>query len=366
MKGVFMKTLSVTGVVSVILFSAFMYVRFEGGDGRNQKEEEASYASKNVMVKDTPGNTLYDESYTKMLSAAVKTVVGVSSRDKLGEKGTEYTGSGVIVSRDGYIITNHHVIGARPERIDITLYDGKTTEGKTVWSDSALDLAVVKIDGDGYIYSEMGDAELLKIGERVTAIGNPLSMQFERSVTAGIVSALHRSIEMENKTGDIYIMEDLIQTDASINPGNSGGPLLNCDGKVVGINTVKVSNAEGMGFAVPINICIPIIGQLKSYGEFETPYLGVYAYTSEAARYFAKSDDVGRGLFIAKIDTKGPAFKSGLRYGDVIVTINGVAAESMTGLRQELYRYRSGEKITVEYMRNKKMGTAKIVLDKVP
>ena len=303
-----------------------------------------------------------------MLEDALKSVVGISCAD-VGSKNGEnswYMGSGVIATDDGYIITNHHVIGARPQRIVVTLHNGKTIEGKTVWSDSALDLAVVKIDGRGYSFSQLGDAKALRVGESVAAIGNPLSMQFERTVTAGIVSALGRSISVENDEGKSFYMEDLIQTDASINPGNSGGPLLNKSGKVVGINTVKVSTAEGMGFAVPINVCVPIIERLRSVGQFNTPYLGLYAYTPAAARYLGQDEDIERGLFVAKLDTNGPAFAAGLRYGDIITAVNTETVNTMLELREQLYKRQSGETITLEFIRDDSTRRISIMLGKAP
>lgn len=302
-----------------------------------------------------------------MLENALKCVVGISSAD--GSKGTAgknewYMGSGVLATDDGYIITNHHVIGARPERIVVTLHNGDTIEGKTVWSDSALDLAVVKIDGMGYSYSKLGDAKTLRVGESVIAIGNPLSMQFQRTVTAGIVSALGRSISIENDNGETAYMEDLIQTDASINPGNSGGPLLNEKGEVVGINTIKVTSAEGMGFAVPVNVCVPIIERLKSVGQFRTPYLGLYAYTPAAARYLGESDDIEQGLFVAKLDIEGPAFAAGIRYGDIITALSGVEVDTMLTLREELYKRQGGETVQIEFIRNGSTRRVDVMLGK--
>jgi len=261
-------------------------------------------------------------------------------------------GSGVIASSNGYIITNHHVIGARPERVTVTLHSGETLAGETVWSDSSLDLAIVKIDGENYPSCALGDAKKLRVGENVVAIGNPLSMQFERTVTAGIISALGRSISIENENGESGYMEDLIQTDASINPGNSGGPLINNRGEVVGINTVKVSTAEGMGFAVPVNVCVPVIERLQSVGQFRTPYLGLYAYTPAAARYLGVKENIEEGLLVAKLDTEGPAFAAGLRFGDIITAVNGQAVKNMLSLREELYKRQGGETVTIEFIRN--------------
>jgi len=300
-----------------------------------------------------------------MLEETLKCVVGISSADKtngITGKTEWYMGSGILASGDGYIITNHHVIGARPERIEVTLHNGETLEGKTVWSEKSLDLAIVKIGGGNYPHCKLGNAHNLNVGENVFAIGNPLSMRFQRTVTAGIVSALGRSISVENSDGEQSYMEDLIQTDASINPGNSGGPLVNAQGEVVGINTVKVTSAEGMGFAVPINLCIPVIERLKFTGDFKTPYLGLYAYTPEAARYLEIKDNMRGGLFVAKLDTDGPAFRSGIRYGDIITAINGQEITTMLSLREELYRCQSGDRIELTVVRG---GAVKNVLVKL-
>ena len=289
-----------------------------------------------------------------MLEETLKCVVGISSADisaGVNNKTQWYMGSGILASSNGYIITNHHVIGARPQRIEVTLYNGETLEGKTVWSESSLDLAIVKINGDGYPHCKLGDAKELGVGESVFAIGNPLSMQFQRTVTAGIVSGLGRSISVENEQGGQSYMEDLIQTDASINPGNSGGPLINKYGEVVGINTVKVSSAEGMGFAVPINTCIPVIERLQSEGSFKTPYLGLYAYTPEAARYLGVADNMTEGLFVAKLDSNGPAFRAGIRYGDIVRAINEKEISTMLSLREEIYKHQSGDVVNIEIER---------------
>lgn len=285
-----------------------------------------------------------------VIEDALPSVVGISTSMAEDGGSTWYMGSGVIATGNGYIITNQHVIGGSNE-IVVTLYNGTTRSARKIWSDSALDLAVIKIEGDKYVSATLGDAEKLRVGESVVAIGNPLSMQFERTVTAGIVSALNRTITVDNSGVPGY-MEDLIQTDASINPGNSGGPLINSVGEVVGINTIKVSDAEGMGFAIPINLCHPIIERIKNIGQFKTPYIGLYAYTSEAARYLKQVSGFSRGLYVVQLDASGPAFQAGLRYGDVIVYADGREINSMLALRKQLFTHQPGDTMTISFLRD--------------
>lgn len=367
MKGVVRKTAAVMAVaaitVAVILGAGGIYSMVN--DTQNESENNSLLR---LSAEETKNDSFTSRSREDMLENAIKSVVGISSADALKSKNGEnwYMGSGVIASDDGYIITNHHVIGARPQRIEVTLYNGETIEGKTVWSSSALDLAVVKIDGRGYTYSLLGDAKTLRVGENVAAIGNPLSMQFERTVTAGIVSATGRSISVENESGESFFMEDLIQTDASINPGNSGGPLLNSRGEVVGINTIKVTSAEGMGFAVPVNVCVPVIQRLKNVGLFNTPYLGLYAYTPAAARYLGQNEEITKGLFVAKIDTEGPAFAAGIRYADIITAVNDETVNTMLELREQLYKRQSGETVSIEFIRSGSTRRINVMLGDTP
>ena len=357
------KIIKITAVTALCLMGIFVafgiiYGMLSGISTRkNTTEKPDSSPELSVVRRDSGAFIMAPRLREDMLEDALESVVGISSADASSsrEDDTWYMGSGVLVSSDGYIITNHHVIGARPKRIVVTLHNGDVTEGTTVWSESSLDLAIVKIDGEGYTCSKLGDAKTLRVGESVVAIGNPLSLQFQRTVTAGIVSALGRNISIENEDGTSSYMEDLIQTDASINPGNSGGPLLNDNGEVVGINTIKVSSAEGMGFAVPVNVCIPIMKRLRTTGSFRTPYLGLYAYTPATARYLEENENIKQGLFVAKLDTKGPAFDAGIRYGDIITAVEGTEVNSMLTLREELYKKQSGEKITLEIIRDGNM-----------
>ncbi|HEX2946864.1 MAG TPA: trypsin-like peptidase domain-containing protein [Clostridia bacterium] len=275
------------------------------------------------------------------------TTDGVFNKDRATEVGV---GSGVVVSQDGYILTNNHVAGGKSNRITVSFADGRNVDGETVWADPVIDLAVVKVNLTGLKPLTLGDATKLQVGEPAVAIGNPLGLEFQRSVTSGIVSALNRTISIDTDTGTNY-MEDLIQTDASINPGNSGGPLLNSKGEVVGINTVKVESAEGMGFAIPINISKPIVAKLVGTGKFAEPYLGVFAYDRVVFPYINGAPDVPNGVYISKVDNNGPAYKGGIREGCVISQIDGITMDTMLQLREYLYSKAPGDTLRITHLK---------------
>lgn len=271
----------------------------------------------------------------------------------------EYTGekwgvgSGIIVSKNGYILTNQHVAGDNNRRIVVSLYDGRNVDGVTKWSDSVMDLAVVKIELDDLPTIPLGDSDSLQVGETAIAIGNPLGLQFQRTVTSGIVSALNRTIKIETDAGVNY-MEDLIQTDASINPGNSGGPLLNSRGEVIGINTIKVTSAEAIGFAIPINVAKPIIQKYVDENEFVEAYMGIFAYDKEVIPYIDSSIKVDGGIYVSEIDRNGPAFKSGLKKGCIITQVDDVKVDTMLRLRTFIYTKKPGDTINVTHFDHEK------------
>ncbi|MBE7024431.1 MAG: trypsin-like serine protease [Ruminococcaceae bacterium] len=295
----------------------------------------------------------------------IPSVVGVSSVVKShsfsAPVSTQSMGSGVIVSQDGYILTNHHVVGNHAE-IFVTLSDGRTVQGKKTWSDDALDIAIIKIEESGLTPATLGDASVLQVGEAVLAIGNPLSLQFQRTVTAGIVSAVNRMLYM-NDNGTL--MENLIQTDASINPGNSGGPLVNMRGEVIGINTIKAQDAEGMGFAISINLCRPIVERTVADGAYEMPYLGLYAYDGETARYM-QMEAPETGLYISEVAAGSPARLAGLTKGDIITAIDAQPLTRMAELREKLLYYRVGDTVALDINRNGTHFTASIKLKSEP
>lgn len=249
-------------------------------------------------------------------------------------------GSGVIVDSKGYILTNNHVAGGA-ENLVVSLYDGRNVQGKTIWTDQILDLAIVKINANNLKVATLGDSKSVKVGQEAIAIGNPLGLTFQRTVTAGIISAVNRTIEVESGT----YMEGLIQTDASINPGNSGGPLINSKGEVVGINTIKVVTAEGMGFAVPVNVVKPVIAKVSNGANYGAPNIGLQSFDKELGKIFGFMST--EGVYVYNCKTGSCAYKAGIRAGDSILSVDGRTVGSSVEFKEALNE--AGEGKTVKF-----------------
>ena len=287
-------------------------------------------------------------------------VVGISKIKNAGttvflKDGTSSLGlgSGVIISENGYILSNEHVTGSKYSNCYITLENGKTYTGSVVWSDSTVDLSISKINVKNLPYANLGDSDNVRVGEIVYAIGNPIGYQFQRTVTSGIISAINRTVRIDENGKSTY-MEDLIQTDAGINPGNSGGPLINPDGKIIGINSVKIASAEGIGFDVPINIVKQIIEKYMKEGKFEEASLGIFAYDKEIIPYIDEKIEIQRGIYIAQISLDSPAAKTGLKVGDVITKIDNLELSKMSDLRSYIYTKSPGDEVNLSIYRNKR------------
>lgn len=298
---------------------------------------------------------------------SVSSVVGITTvevvRDFFWEREVEGVGSGVIVDSNGYILTNSHVVGdGQARKITVLFENGDKKTGKVLWADPALDLAVVKVDGEGLPAAELGDSDKLQVGQLAVAIGNPLGLDFQRTVTSGVISGLNRTIKVDSAN----IIEDLIQTDASINPGNSGGPLLNQMGEVIGINTAKIQTGEGLGFAIPINSVKPILEQVIKEGSFNTVMVGIQGVEIERYENALGVDlNVDEGVIILEIVPKSPAEKSGLKSGDIIVEIDNHKIKNMNQMKKVLYKYKKGEKAKLTIIRDGKEKIVEIVLDKM-
>ncbi len=264
----------------------------------------------------------------------------------------QVSGSGIIVSADGYILTNNHVVEST-NQLNVILNDGAELPAKLISTDVFADLAVIKVEGQMPAVVTLGNSDQLKPGETVIAIGSPLG-DFRNSVTVGVISATGRTLD----TGNGYQMENLIQTDAAINQGNSGGPLVNLAGEVVGINTLVVRGsgvsstvAEGLGFAIPSNTAQVIAEQIIQTGHFARPYLGVQAQTINpqiAARY---NLSVQWGAYITQVATNSPADDAGLQAGDIITRIGDQQLGENTSYVNALFTYSPNQSVTVEYYR---------------
>lgn len=270
----------------------------------------------------------------------------------------EGVGSGVIFDSRGYIVTNHHVIDGAGEII-VSLPDGRTFPGILVGSDPATDLAVVKIEASDLSPATFGDSDTLQVGEPAIAIGNPLGLEFRGSVTAGVISALGRTITVDDQE------YNLIQTDAAINPGNSGGALINADGELVGINSAKISasGVEGIGFSIPINTARPIITSLVEKGRVIRPSMGIGVLDSTSAARYGYSIPEGKGLLIVEVSSRGPARQVGIRSGDILRKIDGTEINKLSELRSILENYQVGDVISVEIYRKGQIQSYNIRLE---
>lgn len=272
------------------------------------------------------------------------------------------SGSGVIISEDGYIITNNHVIEEGSD-IQITLSDKREYEAKKIGVDPSTDLALLKIEADDLPFLVFGNSDSLKVGEWVLAVGNPFNL--ESTVTAGIVSAKGRNIKILD---DEYSIESFIQTDAMVNPGNSGGALVNTNGDLIGINTAIMSRSgsfEGYSFAIPSNLASKIVGDLKKFGEVKRGVLGVVI--DEVDSRLAKKLGLKevRGVYIKEVTEDGGAAKAGIKRGDVIVKVNKIPTNSVPELQEHIARFRPGESLIVEYVRQGKKKKATVKLQNI-
>ena len=269
-------------------------------------------------------------------------------------------GSGVIIDPKGYVITNHHVI-AGAEKIDVAMASGEVLSGKLVGTCASEDVAVVKVNGDKLPTAELGDSDQLRVGQTVFAIGNPFGLAGGPSVTKGVISAVKRSIRSERG-----FIENLVQTDASINPGNSGGPLVDVQGRVVAINEAIVPFAQGIGFAIPVNLVKKCATDIITHGRVLRPWLGVsgLSVTPEIASYY--SLPVQKGALIADVMAGSPADKAEMRRGDIIIGFGDKAINGVDELVKEVQKRKIGEKTKVLLLRGDEKWMADVTLEKTP
>jgi serine protease Do len=279
------------------------------------------------------------------------TVVGINSKTQVQSfwgmpQTAEGSGSGILISQDGYIVTNNHVIEGANE-IKVILNNGKEHQAKVIGSDSRTDLAVIKIDVTGIKYAVLGDSSTLQVGELAVAIGNPLGNELAGSVTLGIISALNRTITVDNRA------LNLIQTDAAINPGNSGGALVNNYGEVIGINSIKMKEVgvEGIGFAIPINEAKPVIEDLMNGGYVKgRPVIGIGG--RNVTEQDAKAYSIPVGVYITEVAPYSAAELAGIRQRDVVIKFNGVEVKTVEEINTEKEKYKVGDTVKITLNRN--------------
>jgi serine protease Do len=371
------RTLAILAIVFLVFASAALGA-FVGGTyiyTRLNSQVEVPQVIQPAVVPIQPANqisvsssdisTMITNVVEKVEPSVVK-VVGVISGQQTFfgmSDDQQVSGSGFIITKDGYIITNNHVIES-VNQINVILSDGSSIPAKIVSTDVFADLAVLKVEGRMPGVATLGDSDILKPGESVIAIGSPLG-DFRNSVTVGVISATGRTLN----TGNGYEMENLIQTDAAINSGNSGGPLVNLAGEVVGINTLVVRGdgmssaiAEGLGFAIPSNTARLITEQIIQKGYFARPYMGVqiqHINPSVAQRY---NLPVEWGAYVVRVGDNSPASKVGIVTGDIILRIGNISLDENTQFVNALFSYKPGDMVEVEFLRGQDHVTVQVRL----
>jgi S1-C subfamily serine protease len=318
-----------------------------------------------------PGNATEDDAmdaYSRVVTGVVDRVgpalVGIRrlrGRTEGGLNAHEGSGSGIVITPDGYVLTNHHVIMDAPA-IEVLLADGGVAKAETVGSDPDTDLALLRVHRHSLSSVELGDSAGLRQGQLVVAIGNPFGLQ--ASVTAGVVSALSRTLRASNGR----LIEDIIQTDAALNPGNSGGALLDSAGRVIGVNTAIIAGAQGTGFAVPVNTAKRVIPELLRYGRIHRGYLGIAGQTVHFPRAAAERMGHGAasGVQIVQCVAGGPAARAGLAQGDVLLSLDDRPAVTVDDIYKVLDRQSIGRELKAKVLRRGEVLTLHLTVAEQP
>ncbi|RXQ93978.1 Do family serine endopeptidase [Ancylomarina salipaludis] len=338
----------------LIAVSIFIYL-----EKRDPEPESSSFTDQKLTTTTNLDTGLVDLSYAAETSVKsvvhVKTLYGEQPSSSIYDfffgNGRSYhsqptmgAGSGVIISKDGYIVTNNHVV-KQSDRIEVVLHDKRVFEAKLIGQDASTDIALLKIKGDDFPKMDIGDSDALKLGEWVLAVGNPFNLT--STVTAGIISAKSRNIGI---MGGRMSIESFLQTDAAVNPGNSGGALVNAQGELVGINTAiesRTGSYSGYSFAIPESIFKKVIADLKKYGEVQRAFLGVSIRSVDADLAKKLKLEEITGVYIDGVNMKGAADEAGIRSGDVIIEINNKKINTSSELQEQISQYAPGDKINI-------------------
>ena len=297
--------------------------------------------SSTISIKNNSVSTENAVAKKSLDSVVGITTVGVQENMFFQGRVVEGVGSGVVVSKDGYILTNAHVVqDGKAEKIEVLLTNGKKSSAKLLWYDTTLDLAVIKTDMTGLKPVEMGDSDKVQIGDKAIAIGNPLGLDLQSTLTSGYISGKDRTITLQNGLQ----MDGLMQTDAAINSGNSGGGLFDQEGKLIGINTAKAS-AEGIGFTIPINVAKTIVDNIVSGGSFEGVKLGISGVDVKTFQQATGQKlSIDKGIYVVEVVRGSSAQKAGVTRGDIITKVNGKEINTMSSLKKALLEVRPQQK----------------------
>ena len=359
--GKFSKLICAAAAVAVLTFTGCGTTEESKGEINTPVTEAAPNPSKNMSNISDARNT----PAVRVAKTVGPAVVGITNRGvarDMFNRQVESTGwgSGVIFRSDGYIVTNNHVVSDSQELI-VSLADGRTLNGKLVGSDELTDIAVVKIDANDLPTAKFGNSDDIMVGEPAIAIGNPMGSEYSGSVTVGVISALNRTIS----TNDVV---SFLQTDAAINQGNSGGALVNADGELIGIPSVKIvrNGFEGMAFAIPINTVKEVIEELVDKGYVARPYLGITPFDKPTAARYGYVLSIEKGVYVFQVALGSAADRAGLQRDDVILSIDGKEVNSVSEIRAEINSHKVGDTIKITYVRNKTNHTVDVVLQEMP
>lgn len=357
-------------IVTTSFASVFIYATFISPIKKIIVEESLrahQIAERELLFSDKLNSVFHSSSPTEFIASAEKgteAVVFIRALEKIQDQNyyadsyTASTGSGVIISSDGYIVTNHHVVENSAE-VEIMLNNNKEYKARIIGTDVNTDLALLKVDADNLPFLIFGNSDSLRVGEWVMAIGNPFRLQ--STVTAGIVSAKARNINILEDRG----IESFIQTDAAVNPGNSGGALVNTKGDLVGINAAILSMTgkyEGFSFAIPANLAKKVISDLRQYGAVQRGWMGVELQNVNDDRAKEQQLPEVMGVYVALVNKNGAADEAGIKSGDVITLLDGQKVTSLPNFMEKIGQLRPGDKIRIEYYRESKKNRATVTL----
>jgi S1-C subfamily serine protease len=340
---------------------ATQLVRYMTDQPRIDENRSAEPSFEDVELLDA-----YSDAVTGVFESVSPAVVHLGVRQEVMGRGGQRlegmgSGSGVLITPDGYLITNNHVV-ERANRIEVALRDGQVLPGTLVGTDPATDLAVVRAGGTALPTAELGDSDRLRPGQIAIAIGNPLG--YQTTVTAGIISALDRTLRSESGA----LIENVIQTDAALNPGNSGGPLVDSRGRVVGINTAIIQYAQGICFAVPINTARWVAGLLIKEGRVRRAYLGLTGQTRPIARRWVYEYELpaATGIFVQQVMPGSPVARAGVHPGDIVVAVDGRSTATFDDLHRATTRLQPGVSVPLRLLRGTELVTTELEPEEAP